>query len=157
MKYANFWKRLLANTIDSFILSISLLPINLLLTFLAALLLLALAPNTVTEPAPSTDGQSTALEAIANLISLAVQIFFGWLYFAIMESSPKQATLGKQAMGIFVTDLHGKKISFGKATGRYFGKGISTLIFGIGYLMAAFTDKKQALHDLMAGTLVIRK
>ena len=154
MKYANFWKRSLANAIDSVILSICLIPINLLLTFLAALLLLA--PNAGTESASATDEQSAALSAIVDLISLAVQIFFGWLYFAIMESSSKQATLGKQAMGIFVTDLHGKKISFGKATGRYFGKGISTLIFGIGYLMAAFTEKKQALHDIMAGTLVVK-
>ena len=61
------------------------------------------------------------------------------------------------ALGIIVTDLNGNPISFGKANGRYWGKIISTLILLIGYIMAAFTEKKQALHDMMAGTLVIKK
>lgn len=78
-----------------------------------------------------------------------------WLYFALMESSEKQATLGKMAMGIIVTDLDGNRISFGRATGRFFSKIISCAILFIGYLMAAFTERKQALHDIMAGTLVL--
>lgn len=78
-----------------------------------------------------------------------------WLYFAFMESSPKMATLGKQSLGIVVTDMDGNRISFGKATGRYFGKIISSLFFGVGYLMAAWTGRRQALHDIMAGTLVL--
>ncbi len=80
-----------------------------------------------------------------------------WLYFTLMESSSKQGTLGKMALGLAVTDLDGSRISFGRATGRYFGRIISSLIIGIGYIMAGFTDKKQALHDMMAGCLVIRK
>jgi uncharacterized RDD family membrane protein YckC len=60
------------------------------------------------------------------------------------------------ALGIRVTDLDGGRISFGRATGRYFGKILSGLILGIGFLMAAFTERKQALHDLLAGTLVVR-
>lgn len=86
-----------------------------------------------------------------------VDIVVSWLYYALSESSPKQATLGKQALGIVVTDLNGKRISFGKATGRYFGKYLSTITLFIGYLMAAFTDKNQALHDIMAGTLVVKR
>jgi len=80
-----------------------------------------------------------------------------WLYFSIMESSSWQATLGKKALGLTVTDLEGRRISFGRATGRYFAKIISALILFIGYIMAGFTEKKQALHDMIAGTLVLRK
>lgn len=79
----------------------------------------------------------------------------GWLYFALMESSEKQATLGKMALGLTVTDLSGQRITFGRATGRYFGKFVSSMILCIGYLMAAFTERCQALHDMMAGTLVL--
>jgi uncharacterized RDD family membrane protein YckC len=80
-----------------------------------------------------------------------------WLYFALQESSERQATLGKMALKIYVTDLQGRRISFGQATGRYFGKILSTLILGIGYMMAGFTAQKQALHDMMASTLVKRR
>jgi uncharacterized RDD family membrane protein YckC len=80
-----------------------------------------------------------------------------WLYFSIMESSGWQATLGKKALGLTVTDLEGRRVSFGRATGRYFAKIISALILFIGYIMAGFTEKKQALHDMIAGTLVLRK
>jgi uncharacterized RDD family membrane protein YckC len=74
-----------------------------------------------------------------------------------MESSAWQGTLGKKALGLTVTDLEGRRISFGRATGRYFAKIISTLILCIGYMMAGFTERKQALHDMIAGTLVLRK
>jgi uncharacterized RDD family membrane protein YckC len=87
-------------------------------------------------------------------------IFFlllSWLYSAFMESSQKQATFGKIALGIIVTDLNGNKITFGRATGRYIGKIVSVLIFGIGFLLATFTDKKQALHDNMARCIVVLK
>ena len=56
-----------------------------------------------------------------------------------------------------MTDLFGRRISFARATGRHFAKNISLLMFGIGFLMAGFTDKKQAFHDILAGCLVIRK
>jgi uncharacterized RDD family membrane protein YckC len=93
-------------------------------------------------------------------------IFFGvvaliaavWLYYALFESSTWQATPGKKVLGLFVTDLNGNRISFAHASGRFFAKLISGLIpFGIGYMMAGFTAKKQALHDLIAGCLVLRK
>ena len=82
---------------------------------------------------------------------------FNWFYFAGFESSHLGATPGKWALGIYVTDMEGKRISFGKATGRYFGKIISGLILGIGYMMAGFTEKFQALHDMMANCLVWKK
>jgi uncharacterized RDD family membrane protein YckC len=84
-------------------------------------------------------------------------IVLKWLYYALMESSQIQGTVGKLALGIIVTDMQGQRIGFGRATGRYFGRIISGLTLGIGYMMAGWTEQKQALHDMMAGCLVIRK
>jgi uncharacterized RDD family membrane protein YckC len=74
-----------------------------------------------------------------------------------MESSKNQGTLGKMALGLRVTDMDGRRISFGRATGRYFAKWLSTITLLIGYIMAAFTPKKQAMHDMIAGTLVLAR
>jgi len=79
-----------------------------------------------------------------------------WIYEAALESSSYQATLGKMALGLKVTDLAGNRISFARATGRHFAKYVSGMIFFIGYIMAGFTERKQALHDMIAGTLVRR-
>jgi uncharacterized RDD family membrane protein YckC len=84
-------------------------------------------------------------------------LFGSWLYEAFMESSSYQATLGKMIFGMKVTDLNGNRISFERATGRHFAKWLSAMIFCIGYIMVGFTDRKQGLHDLLAGTLVLRK
>jgi uncharacterized RDD family membrane protein YckC len=81
----------------------------------------------------------------------------GWLYFAILESSAMQATPGKMVLGLYVTGEDGRRIGFAQASGRFFGKLLSSLLLGIGYLLAAFTARKQALHDLMAGCLVVRR
>lgn len=86
-----------------------------------------------------------------------LSVMMDWLYFALMESSERQATLGKMALGIIVTDMEGRPISLGRATGRYFGKCISALLLCVGYIMIAFTERQQALHDMMAGTLVVRR
>ncbi len=93
----------------------------------------------------------------AAMILNIVHIAIFWLYFALMESSKFQGTIGKIVLGIIVTDIDGNRISFARATGRYFGKILSGLILFIGYIMAGFTEKKQALHDMMAGTLVWKK
>jgi uncharacterized RDD family membrane protein YckC len=78
-----------------------------------------------------------------------------WLYDALMLSSETQATLGKMALGITVTDMDGRRLTFGRATGRHFAKILSALLLCIGFVMAAFTAKKQALHDMLAGTVAI--
>lgn len=96
--------------------------------------------------------------AIPNFIVSAITAGLGsivlvWLYFALMHSSERQATFGQQAMGMVITDMAGNRITFGKATGQYFASLISGLILLIGYIMIAFTEKKQGLHDMMAGTL----
>ena len=79
-----------------------------------------------------------------------------WLYEALMLSNEPRATLGKMALGMVVTDVHGERLTFGRATGRHFAKYLSAFIFCIGFIMAAFTARKQALHDMIADTLVMR-
>jgi uncharacterized RDD family membrane protein YckC len=87
-----------------------------------------------------------------------IAIFFAhWLYEALMLSSSWKATLGKRAFNLVVTDLEGRPLSFGRATGRHFAKWLSGLVLGVGYIIAAFTSRKQALHDMIAGTLVVRQ
>jgi uncharacterized RDD family membrane protein YckC len=88
---------------------------------------------------------------------IVVSLFGAWLYEAFMLSSEWQATVGKRAMSLVVTDANGQRISFARASARHFGKYISAFIFGIGFIMAAFTSKKQALHDMIADTLVIQQ
>ena len=89
---------------------------------------------------------------------LSVAIVGGWLYYAYCESSSWQGTLGKKALGLFVTDMEGRRVTFGRASGRFFAKIVSGLIpFAIGYIMAGFTAKKQALHDIIASCLVLRR
>ncbi|MBM3237200.1 GAF domain-containing protein [Candidatus Poribacteria bacterium] len=88
-------------------------------------------------------------------VTTIVWLIIPWIYSAIMESSSKQATLGKMALGIIVTDLEGRRISFVKATGRHFCKILSILSFFIGFIIAGFTKKKQALHDMMTNCLLV--
>jgi uncharacterized RDD family membrane protein YckC len=99
-----------------------------------------------------TSNSSTQLLIMYSLVGVV-----GWLYSAILESSKTQATLGKMALGIAVTDGEAKRISFARATGRYWAKVLTTLTFYIGFVIAAFTTKKQALHDMISGCLVVLK
>jgi uncharacterized RDD family membrane protein YckC len=92
---------------------------------------------------------------LVNLGLNGVSILAGWLYYALLESSSWQGTIGKKVLGLRVTDMNGNQISFGKATGRYFGMILSGMICLVGFIMVAFTEKKQGLHDIMAGTLVL--
>lgn len=92
-------------------------------------------------------------ELIVFLAIIAVE----WIYYAFQESSTSQATLGKKAFNLRVYNMQGQRVSFGQATGRYFGKLLSGLILGIGFIMVAFTARKQGLHDMMAGTVVLHR
>ena len=105
-----------------------------------------------------------ALDFVLTLVTFGGYVFmFGvpviisWLYYALMESSEKQATLGKLAVGLAVTDCAHRRISFARATGRHFAKWISAVLMFIGYLMIGFTAKKQGLHDMLADTLVVKR
>ena len=92
----------------------------------------------------------------ANIAGGLASLFLPWIYEAAMVSSKKQATVGKIVLGLIVTDTTGRPISFARATGRHFAKYLSALILGIGFLMVAFTDRKQGLHDMIADTLVLK-
>ncbi len=136
--YAGFWKRAGAFVVDSLVLGVA----NALVTGIVVVGAGHLG---------GINGPSFELP-----VSLAIWLF-GWLYFALLESSRYQATLGKRVFDIKVVDLAGGRISFAHATGRYFGKILSASLLGIGYLMAGFTTRKQALHDKLAGCLVVNR
>jgi uncharacterized RDD family membrane protein YckC len=140
--YAGFWMRFCAAFIDGLVMFVP--------TFIAGFVIGFIAG------ASGIRQNTPAWTPVALLIQVVGQSM-SWLYCAGMESSVYQATLGKLAVGIKVTDLDGGRIGFGRATGRHFGKWISGIILLIGYMMAGWTEKKQALHDMMAGTLVVRK
>jgi uncharacterized RDD family membrane protein YckC len=102
-------------------------------------------------------GPDQALPLVGAIAKLfVVQILFWWLYEALLTSSSKQATVGKMVFGLRVTDTNGQQISFGRASARHFSKYISGLILMVGYIIAGFTARKQALHDIIAETLVLK-
>ena len=162
MPYANFWARFAAALLDAIILYIptSIASAIIFANFggYAAIAKLATI-NSATDEAQATEAMSQFVAAVmpAYLLSLMITVLAMWLYNALMESSSKQATLGKIALGIVVVDLSGKRISFARATGRFFSKFLISSILMIGYILAAFTEKKQALHDIIAGTLVVNR
>ena len=155
-RYAGFWKRLVAYFIDSIIISVA--SGILLIPFLAVvgLGIFSMHDSDLSYDTDTAVGLIIAMIA-GYLVLVAGIAIAGWLYFALMESSSQQGTLGKMALGVKVTDMVGNRISFGRATGRYFAKMISSLTLGVGYLMAGFTQQKQALHDIIAGCLVVNK
>lgn len=130
--HAGFWMRVLPYLLDSLIL-------------FAGLFVFRLGYGQASE--------GTTIEVGWQLISLVVY----WLYHALFESSGWQATPGKRALGLRVVDMHGARIGFGRATGRFFGRIISAIILGVGYMMAGWTVRKQTLHDMMAGCCVVRQ
>ena len=86
-----------------------------------------------------------------------IMLVASWVYFAGLESSAWQATVGKKLLGMQVTDTSGERINFIKATVRYLSKFLSSFFLMIGFIMVAFTAKKQGLHDFIAGTVVINR
>ena len=139
--YGGFWMRFVAALIDGVLVligqSIVLFPIG---------FAIGLASS-----------DSDVVQALASGVGFIGGVLANWLYEAALTSSSRQATLGKMAMGLKVTDMQGGRISFLQATGRHFAKWASTFTLMIGYLIQPFTERKQALHDMLAGTLVIKK
>lgn len=144
--YAGFIKRLAAYVIDTFIMYIPYLLISYI--FMGNIFDTASTADAMI----SEDGMID-LSGMYKTMGLYFIVFFG--YFAYFESSEKQATFGKQILKIKVTNIHGERISFMQALGRNLAKMISSLILFVGFIMAAFTGKKQGLHDMMASTLVL--
>ena len=139
VRYAGFWKRLLAFVVD--------LGVTSLIFFALAIILPILLGPRLGVP------RGSVILAVGTVAWLAVT----WLYWALMESSSKQGTVGKDLVGIMVTDAEGSRMSFGKATVRHFAKVVSALPALAGFVMAGFTAKKQALHDLITGSRVVVK
>jgi uncharacterized RDD family membrane protein YckC len=154
--YAGFWLRLVAHLIDGFIIGAAALVLIVPLFFLmGGMALFSSLPREMGErPDP---GQVGALLSVI-FIFVGVAILGQWLYFAYLESGEKQGTWGKQMLGLYVTDLAGYRVSFARASGRFFAKFITSMIpLGVGYMMAGFTERKQALHDMIASCLVLRR
>ena len=154
--YASFGARLVALIIDWIIIGVLQ---SFVIVPIMGLLGLSFIPQ-IQEGGSIDEAQAmgmigTAMAAMGSIWILTTAIAI--LYFAIMESSKSQASVGKMALSIKVTDLSGDRISFGKGLLRSVGKQISGAIMCIGYLMAAFTEKKQGLHDMIASTLVVKK
>ncbi len=144
--YAGFWVRFVAYIIDALLLNVGAF-----ILFIPIALILGVA---------SVGVGSMNEDLLGGLITMTlfpISLVIGWLYEAMFTSSARQATPGKMALSIIVTDERGGRISFGRATGRYFGKLLSGMILWIGYLVQPFTEKRQALHDMLAQTLVVRK
>jgi len=142
-KYAGFWFRTLAAIID-----------NVLCQVVAVVLVLPLAFALGTSMADTYP--ASEIEAAGQGLGFMLGILIQWLWFTIAESSKWQATVGKKMVGLKVTDENGERIGFGKANGRFWSKILSALILFIGFVMVAFTEKKQGLHDKIAGTLVVK-
>jgi len=138
MEYAGFWRRLVAYLIDYLIIGAGAFAVGFLIGIVAGV--------------AGADVKGGWLVAI-----YVITIAGYYLYYAFMESSANQATVGKIALGLKVTDEEGNRISFGRALGRTVAKILSALILFMGFVMAGFTDRKQALHDKIAHTLVVRR
>jgi uncharacterized RDD family membrane protein YckC len=154
--YAGFWLRLIAVIIDGVLISavqfIAIMPILGIFGIGLANDLQNFDTANQAE-AISMAGEIIAMAGISQFVFFVIQT----LYFALMESSNYQATIGKIVLGLKVTDVNDAKLDFVKALARNLCKVISSMILMIGYIMAGFTEKKQALHDMIAGTLVVKK
>ncbi len=154
VEYAGFWLRVLAYVIDNAVIGVGILVV------LIPLIILTGLGGLFSRIHPVEDMNDLGFALIFGLIFLAatVSLVVTWLYHALMESSEWQATVGKKVLGLVVTDMAGQRVSFGRSTGRHFGKIVTNLVPAfIGYFMAGFTERKQALHDMMAGCLVLRR
>lgn len=137
VEYIGFWERFGAHIIDSIILTI----LSIVVFICVAVMLLV-----------------TTLDYYTSIYLSVLACFpVSYLYYAYLESSPRQGTFGKSFLGIIVTDLDGSRISFGRATVRFIGRVIESISYGLLYLIIPFTAKKRGLHDFMAGTVVVRK
>lgn len=152
--YAGFWLRFVAYIIDGLLLTV-------VLAVIVAIVIGFIGLGTLREQFEGMDRPNAPFPAflfVGFLTFLVILILISWLYEAGMESSEYQGSLGKMALGLVVTDMEGRRISFARASGRFFAKMISELVpLRIAFIMAGFTEKKQALHDMIASCLVLRK
>ena len=154
VNFAGIGARFIAALIDGVVLGI---PIGIISTALSAMMAARMIHRTSRDtsfnPGMAAEAMGTFFAGFGFIMILSVLL--SWAYFAMMESSRWQGTFGKKAMGLRVTDLNGSRITLGRATIRLAVKAFLSGWFLLGYIMAFFTQKKQALHDLIAGTLVL--
>lgn len=143
--YAGFWLRALAQIVDS-------------LLFLVVSLVVFTPFAILSAGINAEDPREELIELLALTGMMGVALFIAipgvWLYHALFESSFWQATPGKRLLGLRVVDLEGRRVGFGRASARFFAKFLSSIMY-VGYIMVAFTARKQGLHDMIAGTLVV--
>ncbi len=149
--YAGFWIRVLAFILDRIVVSIAAAPFYFALVLPSVLRIIHEAQNNG-EPSPEM-----IFSIIGGASMFLVLVFVGyWLYEALLTASSWQGTIGKRVLRLKVTDEAGNRISLGRSTGRFFAKILSYVTLWIGFIMVAFTDKKRGLHDILAGTVVVR-
>jgi uncharacterized RDD family membrane protein YckC len=144
LSYAGVWERMLAMLIDWVVVNSLVWPTSFVIGWL------------ITTSRRTIGIRAHEAGVASGFLAVVVWIVGDWLYSSFMTSSRRQATFGKQWMHLKVTNLEGDRISFLQATGRHFAKFLSTFILLGGFVMAAFTRHKQTLHDLAAGTFVVR-
>ncbi|MBY0120895.1 RDD family protein [Bacillus sp. S/N-304-OC-R1] len=160
-EYGGFWIRFAAYLIDSIIIGLPLSIITIIIFMIffgtSGALELLLADPSATDISDEQAFLFLGSYLGALGLSFLINIVGAVAYFAGLHSSKWQATVGKRLLGLKVTDLKGDRISFWRALGRYLAMSFLSGILLIGYIIAAFTEKKQSLHDLIAGTIVIKK
>ncbi|MUG21849.1 RDD family protein [Paenibacillus macerans] len=154
--YAGFWKRFCAYILDLFVVNIIVLVITLIFSLIDKLFLRFLM-SFISLGIKQWFYFFEFYEWIGWITRLLLTAFGAWLYYAIMESSKWQGTFGKMALGIVVVNRRYERMSFLRASGRFWGRFLSVLSLYIGFIMAGFTEKKQALHDKIAQTYVVNK
>jgi uncharacterized RDD family membrane protein YckC len=158
--YAGFWLRLVAAIIDGLVISIPLAPVY-IFVFIG---FFKNTQNLQDLQDPTMVWTILGPKMFLFFILGIVAVIVNWIYHGLFESSAWQGTPGKKALGLIVTDLEGRRISFARASGRFFAGRGATIIPSLGglyYLIdcicIGFTDRKQALHDMIANTLVLRR
>jgi len=146
--YGGFWIRVAASLLDSLIVGAVTVPLVLIFLLPSILKIIQAAKN----------DQEPPIELFASFFLLIPLILLGvWLYEALLTSSSWQGTVGKRMLKLKVTDLAGNKVSFARATGRFFAKLLFRMVLtALIYIVVAFSERKQGLHDMVAGTLVMK-
>lgn len=133
--YGGFWRRLVAACVDALVLFFPAATLRLLLN---------LDPFGFNPRSP------------VSFVAMGGELLLDWLYAALLIGSSTRATLGQRIMGLEVTSVGGERVSFARASWRYFAQMFTVLTFGVGHLMQLFTPRRQTLHDLLSGTVVVR-